>query len=93
MLAQSVERPPHNREVVGSNPGRVIPEDVKRRELLLPRLAFNNKGIEQRRSQAGADQWLPRAHDQLGKKNFHLRFNKIWSGLQTIIIIIIICSV
>ena len=22
-----------------------------------------------------------RAHDQLGKKNFHFRFNKIWSGL------------
>ena len=44
MLAQSVERPPHNRDVVGSNPGRVIPKDVQRRELLLPCLAFNNKG-------------------------------------------------
>ena len=44
VLAQSVERPPHNREVVGSNPGRVIPKDVKRWELLLPCLAFNNKG-------------------------------------------------
>ena len=32
VLAQSVERPPHNREVVGSNPGRVIPKDVKRWE-------------------------------------------------------------
>ena len=30
VLAQSVERPPHNREVVGSIPGRVIPKDVKR---------------------------------------------------------------
>ena len=40
-LAQSVERPPHNREVVGSIPGRVIPKDVKRWELLLPCLAFN----------------------------------------------------
>ena len=29
VLAQSVERPPHNREVVGSIPGRVIPKDVK----------------------------------------------------------------
>ena len=56
MLAQSVERPPHNREVVGLNPGRVIPKDVKRRELLLPCLAFNNKEIEQCRS--GAAQWL-----------------------------------
>ena len=28
MLAQSVERLPHNREVVGSIPGRVIPKDV-----------------------------------------------------------------
>ena len=44
VLAQSVERPPHNRQVVGLNPGRVIPKDVKRRELLLPCLAFNNKG-------------------------------------------------
>ena len=41
VLAQSVERPPHNREVVGSIPGRVIPKDVKRWELLLPCLAFN----------------------------------------------------
>ena len=30
--------------VVGLNPGRVIPKDVKRWELLLPCLAFNNKG-------------------------------------------------
>ena len=44
VLAQSVERPPHIREVVGSNPGRVIPKDVKRWELLLPCLAFKNKG-------------------------------------------------
>ena len=29
VLAQSVERPPHYREVVGSNHGRVIPKDVK----------------------------------------------------------------
>ena len=43
-LALSVERPPHNREVMGSNPDRVIPKDVKRRELLLPCLAFSNKG-------------------------------------------------
>ena len=41
VLAPSVERPPHNREVVGSIPGRVIPKDVKRWELLLPCLAFN----------------------------------------------------
>ena len=41
LLAQSVERPPHNREVVGSIPGRVIPKDVKRWELLLPCLALN----------------------------------------------------
>ena len=41
VLAQSVERPPHNREVVGSIPGRVIPKDVKRWELLLPCLALN----------------------------------------------------
>ena len=41
VLAQAVERPPHNREVVGSIPGRVIPKDVKRWELLLPCLAFN----------------------------------------------------
>ena len=41
VLAQSVERPPHNREVVGSIPGRVIPTDVKRWELLLPCLALN----------------------------------------------------
>ena len=39
--AQSVERPPHNREVVGSIPGRVIPKDVKRWELMLPCLALN----------------------------------------------------
>ena len=36
VLAQSVERPPHNQEVVGSNPGRAIPKDGKRWELLLP---------------------------------------------------------
>ena len=41
VLAQSVERPPHNREVVGSISGSVIPKDVKRWELLLPCLAFN----------------------------------------------------
>ena len=41
VLAQSVERLPHNREVVGSIPGRVIPKDVKRWELLLPCLALN----------------------------------------------------
>ena len=43
VLAQSVERLPHNWEVVGSNRGCVIPKDVKRWELLLPCLAFNNK--------------------------------------------------
>ena len=29
MLAQSEERPPHEREVVGSIPGRVIPKTFK----------------------------------------------------------------
>ena len=52
VLSQTVERPPHNREVVGSNPGRVIPKDIKRQELLLPCLAFNIKGKEQRRSKS-----------------------------------------
>lgn len=56
-VGSSVERPPHNREVVGSIPGLVIPKDVKRWELMLPCLALNKKGIEQSRS--GAAQWLP----------------------------------
>ena len=67
VLAQLVERPPHNQEVVGSIPGRVIPKDVKRWELLLPCFAFNNKGIEQRRS--GAAQWLPGSRSIGQKKN------------------------
>ena len=65
-LAQSVERPPHNREVVGSNPGRAIPKDVKTRELLLPCLG-GIKGIEQRRY--GAAQWLPGSRS-IGQKEF-----------------------
>ena len=72
MLAQSVERPPHNREVVGSIPGRVIPKDVKRWELLLPSLfgVQHLKGIEQRRS--GAAQWLPGPRS-IGQKDFPFR--------------------
>ena len=64
---------------MGSIPGRVIPKDVKRWELLLPCLAFNNKGIEQRRS--GAAQWLPGSRS-IRQKEFSFRFNKIWSGLK-----------
>ena len=78
VLAQSVERPPHNREEVGSNPSRVIPKYVKRRKLMLPCQAFSNKG------ESYVDLALLsgcRAHDQLGKRNFHFRFNNIWSGL------------
>ena len=68
MLAQSVERPPHNREVVGSIPGRVIPKDVKRWELLLPLFGAQHlKGIEQRRP--GAAQWLPGPRS-IGQKEF-----------------------
>ena len=72
MLAQSVERPPHNREVVGSIPGRVIPKDVKRWELLLYTLfgVQHLKGIEQRRS--GAAQWLPGPRS-IGQKDFPFR--------------------
>ena len=77
VLAQSVERPPHNREVVGSKPVRVIPKDVKRRELLLPCLAFNNKSNVDLALLSGC-----RAHDQLGKKNFHFRFNLIKFGVD-----------
>ena len=78
-MAKSVERPPHNREVLGSNPGRVIPKDVNRRELLLPCLASNNKG------KSNVDLALIsgcRAHDQLGKKNFHFRFNLTKFGVD-----------
>ena len=60
---------PHDREVVGSNPGRVIPKDVKRWELLLPCLAFDLALL------SGC-----RAHDQLGKKNF--RFGLIKFGVD-----------
>ena len=71
MLAQSVERPPHNREVVGSIPGRVIPKDIKRWELLLPCFGVQHlKGIEQRRS--GAAQWLPGPRS-IGQKDFPFR--------------------
>ena len=58
---------------------KYIPKDVKRRELLLPCLAFSSKG------KSNVDLALLsgcRAHDQLGKKNFHFRFNLITFGVD-----------
>ena len=71
MLAQSVERPPHNREVVGSIPGRVIPKDVKKVGVAATLFGVQHlKGIEQRRS--GAAQWLPGPRS-IGQKEFPFR--------------------
>ena len=68
VLAQS-RHPPHNREVVASIPGRVIPKDVKR----CCRYRFHLKGIETSTYRCSV---AAGPTTQLGKKNFQKRFSK-----------------
>ena len=71
VLAQSLERPPHNREVVGFDPRPRHTGYVKNGSCLVWRSTIRDRATS-----------IWRCSRSIGQNEFSFRFNKIWSGLK-----------